>query len=93
MLTLREFVDEMRVSFLPLLHPGDQSMIRGSLECEDDIDWAFDCMLQFSLVSGVPYPPERLKQAEEIIRSGGLDPELEERSLGWIEQHKALQDA
>ena len=92
-LRLREFVEEMQEDFLPLLPPGPRSGIKSSLESDDDIDWAFDCMLQDALVHGVPYPPERLKQAEEIIRSGGLDPELEERSLGWIEQHKALQDA
>lgn len=85
---LREYVEMMRRDFLPQLAPGAQSAINSELDCEDDIAMAFDDMLQFSLVSGVPYPPDLLDEAEAIINRGGHDPVLVDRSLGWIKQHR-----
>lgn len=88
-----ELVEAMRRELLPLLHPGDQAAINSNLECEGDLDWAFDCMLQSALVSGVRLPTRLLVEAEQILESEDIDPEIEERSRGWLAQHKALQAA
>ena len=52
-----------------------------------------DDYLQFSLIHAVEIPLEILEATEAEVRAG-WDPELTERTLGWIAKHREkAQDA
>lgn len=92
--TIRQLVERMERDFVPRLGVVSQSFVRGDLhDGEDDVAMALDDMLQFALVDDVPMPADMLDEAEEIVRRGGQDPDLEERTLGWIAQHRQRQAA
>lgn len=88
MADMRALVERMRRDFLPRLAPGDQSIVNSELDFSDDIDMALDDMLQFSLVSDVPMPTDMVDEAEAVLNSGDCDPELADRTRGWINQHR-----
>ncbi|WP_311377073.1 hypothetical protein [Actinobaculum massiliense] len=58
----------------------------------DDLDMKIDDYLQFSLVHGVELPDEILDATETEVRSA-WDPELYERTLGWIAKHREKNQA
>ncbi|MCI7305205.1 MAG: hypothetical protein MR522_02905 [Trueperella sp.] len=51
-----------------------------------------DDFLQFSLLDGVEISDELLDITEASVR-GGWDPELTERTLGWIAKHRQRNQA
>lgn len=79
-------VEWMRRDFLPRLSPGEQSAITSQLDCEGDVDWALDCMMQAALLEGAEIPAEMIDEAERLVDSGDVDPNLEARIRGRITQ-------
>lgn len=83
--------DELTTAFadriFPRLSRGMQYVIESDREAVD-IAMEIDDFLQFSLLDGVEIPTDLLDITEATIRAG-WDPELTERSLGWIAKHRA----
>ncbi|WP_307634584.1 hypothetical protein [Trueperella abortisuis] len=71
----------------PYLSKPMQSVIESD-RASVDIAMEIDDFLQFSLLDGVEIPTDLLDVTEVTIRAG-WDPELTERSLGWIAKHRA----
>ena len=71
----------------PLLPPEGQTIIEGSLD-EGDPEMALDHCLQFSLIQSIGLAPGVLDSIEKTVRQPWFDPELLERTLGWIAQHR-----
>lgn len=72
------------------IFPELDSVSQGSIESDQDaveLSMELDDFLQFSLLDGVRISDELLDITEETVR-GGWDPELTERTLGWIAKHR-----
>lgn len=90
-MNLDEIEDFYVNAVFPRLPEVSQSFIRSD-EDLDDFDMKIDDYLQFSLVHGVELPDEILDATETEVRSA-WDPELYERTLGWIAKHREKNQA
>lgn len=72
--------------YLPLLSAGAVFAIQDDLERQDD-EFAVDGFLQFTLLEGIDLPTDILDDIEAEVRAA-WDPELYERTLGWIAKHR-----
>ncbi|WOQ18198.1 hypothetical protein [Raineyella sp. W15-4] len=86
MLSVEQQVDRLLADVVPHLPEGDQSLIRSDL-FDVDPDMALDDCMQFTLLAGIQLPAELLDSIEGTVQHA-YDPELVERTLGWIDQHR-----
>lgn len=84
-------VAKMRIEFLPLLSEASQRGIATWMACEATPYWPLDDMLQDALIEDVPMSAELLAEIEEALDSGDYDPEIIDRTRGWLFQHKQRQ--
>ena len=73
------------------LDPGFQGTIESDREA-GEVSWELDSFLQFSLLDDVSIPSDLLDVTEATVRAG-WDPELTERTLGWIAKHRQRNQA
>lgn len=85
-MNLDELEDFYARAIFPHLPEVSQSFIRSDDDL-DDFEMMIDDYLQFSLIHGVEIPLEILEATEAEVRAG-WDPELTERTLGWIAKHR-----
>ncbi|VEI13971.1 hypothetical protein [Trueperella bialowiezensis] len=79
-------LERYRVEILPKLGGTYRDSIEGD-QLAGEVSWELDGFLQFALLDGVEIPKELLDITEDEVR-GGWDPELTERTLGWIAKHR-----
>ena len=73
------------------LPPGWHDSILTQMRCTGEWDWAVDDFLQGALVNDIRIEPKLLAKAEKHIAEGYFHPDLEERTMGWINQLKEKQ--
>ena len=87
------FVDDMAgklyLHVAPELPEKPMAMVRGNIDGDDPHMMIDDC-LQFSLQYGVPISEFLLAEIVETIHDGAFDPDLTERTLGWISRHREV---
>lgn len=86
-LTVEDLADLLVRDLVPRLSDGPQAFIRSDL-MEVDPDMIVDDCMQFALLDGIELPADFIDQVEDTVRHAGYDPELLERTLGWIAQHR-----
>ncbi|WP_311777804.1 hypothetical protein [Trueperella abortisuis] len=91
MKSFSEIVDFYESAIYPLLPLKSQGGI-DSDRFIDDFEMMIDDYLQFSLIHDVELPSEVLDATEAEVRAG-WDPELTERTLGWIAKHRQRNQA
>lgn len=85
-MNLDEIEDFYVNAVFPRLPKVSQSIIRSDDDL-DDFEMMIDDYLQFSFIHGVEIPTEILDATEAEVHAG-WDPELTERTLGWIAKHR-----
>lgn len=85
-MTFDELVDFFQVCVYPSLSRPAQGGIESDV-LAGEYELLIDSYLQFSLLDGVEIPQEILDATETEVRAG-WDPELTERTLGWIAKHR-----
>lgn len=81
-----KIIDVIINVYCPLLEVGKASMIKADIELMDD-EFAVDSFLQFSLLDGINVADDLLDRIETEVRAD-WDPDLVERTLGWIVMHR-----
>jgi hypothetical protein len=87
-LNVYELTGKLERELLPVIPEGYRAPIESSL-FEGDPCMAIDDFLQMSLLAGIRLPDETLAVVEETV-AAWFDPELTDRTRGWIAQHKDL---
>ncbi|VEI13265.1 hypothetical protein [Trueperella bialowiezensis] len=81
-----DLLELLNTHVFPLLKRKYQCVIEDD-RVSVDIAMEVDDFLQFALLDGVRISDDILDVAEAEVR-GGWDPELTERTLGWIAKHR-----
>lgn len=84
----RALAKAMQAEFAGRISAAGAGFIKSDL-FDDDVDMAVDDCLQFTLLAHEPVPEEWL-QAIEVAIAYGWDPELVDRTRGWIAKHREL---
>ncbi|QTG74902.1 hypothetical protein [Trueperella pecoris] len=82
-----ELIEIIVAVYVPQMSPVAASVIKNDLE-QQDYDFAVDSFLQFTLLEDIDVPAEILADIEYEVHAA-WDPELTERTLGWIAKHRA----
>lgn len=92
MLSVDDLADRLIHDVVPALPVKERGFIADDM-FDVDPDMAIDDCMQFTLLNGIHLDPGLLNSIENTVRNAGYDPELLERTLGWIEQHRARNQA
>ncbi|QOR47587.1 hypothetical protein INS90_10130 [Trueperella pecoris] len=87
MTRIDKLIDFYENAIYPLLPLSSQGFIDSDRFIDDDT-MMVDDYLQFSLIHGVTIPEEILEETRLQILDA-WDPEMTERTLGWLEKHRA----
>ncbi|QOR47505.1 hypothetical protein INS90_09695 [Trueperella pecoris] len=82
-----ELIEIINTVYVPRMSSGATFAIKNDLE-QQDYDFAVDSFLQFTLLEDIDVPVEILADIESEVHAA-WDPELTERTLGWIAKHRA----
>lgn len=82
-----ELIEIIIAVYVPQMSPVAASVIKNDLE-QQDYDFAVDSFLPFTLLEDIDVPAEILADIESEVHAA-WDPELTERTLGWIAKHRA----
>lgn len=85
--TESDLLDALK-AVMPELPAAGRAIVDSSIEQGDDCMAVAD-ILQFALIARVKIPATTLQAAKDVVQAD-WDPELEERTLGWLDTHLML---
>lgn len=92
MLSVDDLAERLIHDVVPALPVKERAFIADDM-FDVDPDMAIDDCMQFTFINGIHLDPGLLNSIEDTVRHAGYDPELLERTLGWIGQHRARNQA
>lgn len=81
-----EILEAIVSAYCPLLSTVAASMINDDIALQED-EFAVDSFLQFTLLERIDLPDGLVDDIEAEVHAG-WDPELTDRTLGWIAKHR-----